>query len=129
MATEDPVTNRRTLLKAGVASLAGATAGCSSSDDEPDLDIEDVSAEITDAPRIIATMVVTNDGDGVGNPTGTVKVEREGELIGKKEQKMAVFPMSETGLEGRFSFPDYDPDATYTVSGTIPGHDWVTAGE
>ncbi|WP_459191735.1 twin-arginine translocation signal domain-containing protein [Halosimplex sp. J119] len=129
MANEGSVTNRRTLLKAGVVSLAGATAGCSSSDDQPDLDIEDVSMTLTDIPRIIATMVVTNDGDGVGNPTGTVKVEREGELIGKKEQKMTVIPRSESVLEGTFNFPDYDPDATYTVSGTIPGHDWVTAGE
>ncbi len=74
-------------------------------------------------------MVVTNDGDGVGNPWGKVKIEREGGLVGRKKQKMTVIPLSESVLEGTFNFPDYDSDATYTVSGTISGHDWVTADE
>ena len=118
--------NRRTLLKAGAVALAGATAGCSGSDDQPDLDIKDLSAEITDIPTIHITMLVSNEGDGVGYPMGTIKLEHEGELIAKKKQKMTAIPKSKNGIKGTFKFIDFDLDGTYTVSGTIPGHDWVT---
>ena len=126
MNKQEPVTRRRTLLKAGVVSLAGMTAGCSSSEDMPELDIQDISAETTDAPRIRATMVVSNNGGAVGTPLGTIKVERNGDLLGQKKQKMTVIPKSEAKLVGDFGFVDYDRETTYTVSGTIPGYDWVT---
>ncbi|PSP38331.1 hypothetical protein BRC71_06575 [Halobacteriales archaeon QH_7_65_31] len=126
MNKQEPVTRRQTLLKAGVVSLAGMTAGCSSSEDMPELDIQDISAETTDAPRIRATMVVSNNGGAVGTPLGTIKVERNGDLLGQKKQKMTVIPKSEAKLVGDFGFVDYDRETTYTVSGTIPGYDWVT---
>ena len=129
MDKEEPVTRRRTLLKAGVVSLAGMTAGCSSSEDMPELDIQDIFAETTDAPRIRATMVVSNNGGAVGTPLGTIKVERNGDLLGQKKQKMTVIPKSEAKLVGDFGFVDYDRETTYTVSGTIPGYDWVTPEE
>jgi len=93
------------------------------------MDIKTIRGETTEFPRMDVVMIVTNEGEDVGRPRGKLKLEAGEDIIGRKEQQMRVNPHSQTALSGTFDFVDYDRETTYTVSGTIPGHDWVTPEE
>ena len=93
------------------------------------MDIKTIRGETTEFPRMDVVMIVTNEGEDVGRPWGKLKLEAGEEIIGRKEQQMRVNPHSQTVLSATFDFVDYDQETTYTISGTIPGHDWVTPEE
>lgn len=124
----ETISRRKVLSSVGGVACAAVTAGCSGSDNAS-FTIKDVSIKrIEQTNDLQVSMRVRYTGDSAGKFWGHVRLERDSELIGEKRQRLQAIPTSSSGMRGTFLPLEPDvPLSEYTASGTIPGHDWVTA--